>query len=185
MRKMLLWAISLPLVFSAACSKSNQAQPTDENTCREFTSLKDTYNQLSQISGVSEDTIPIIKFGKYDVKVEKNAGANNLDCQQIEKTGNAMFSILDGVPMEYIINGATNHLAAGFVYAKQLSADKNEILIVSCSGEAGYYGAIYGTANDSTVNALQISPLLMQGQKFLLVLEDTPDRQINLFNFYE
>lgn len=38
---------------------------------------------------------------------------------------------------------------------------------------------------DSTVNTLQMSPLLMQGQKFLLVLEDTPDRQINLINFYE
>lgn len=185
MSKMLLWGLSLPLVFSAACSKSNQAQPVDESSGGEITSLKDAYNQLSQLPGVSEDTIPIIKFGKYDVKVEKNSGAKNLDRHQIEKTGKAMFSILDRVPMKYIVNGATNNLAAGFVYAKQLSADKNEILIVSCSGEAGSYVASYGTANDSTVYALQLSPLVMEGQKFMLVLEDTPDRQINLINFYD
>lgn len=183
--KNIIWAASLVFMFFFSCSKANQSQTDTKNSNVDFVSLKDTYNQLSQISNVTKDTIPIIKFGKYEVKVEKNVGAANLDRKQIEKTGNAMFSILDRVPMKYIINGATNNLSAGFVYSNKLSADKNEVLIVACSGEAGMYGATYGTANDSTIYALQMAPLSMQGQIFTLTLEDTPNRQIYLINFYE
>lgn len=185
MRKSLTLAILLSIILFAACSEANQSKSDAENVKQEFASLKDAYEELSQITGVTEDTIPIIKFGKYEVKVEKNVWANNLDRQQIENTGNTMFSILDRVPMKYIVNGATNHLAAGFVYANQLSTDKNEVLIVSCSGEAGMYVASYGIANDSTIYALQMSPLSMQGQMFKLTLEDKPGHQINLINFYD
>lgn len=116
--------------------------------------------------------------------MENNVGATNLNREQIKNTGDAMLSILDRVPMEYIVNGATNNLAGGFVYANQLSKDKNEVLIVACSGEAGMYGATYGIANDSTVYAIRMAPLSMKGQMLTLTLEDTPDRQINLINFY-
>lgn len=183
--KNILWAASLVVMFFASCTHANQSQTDTKDSNVEFVSLQDTYNQLSQISGVTEDTIPIIKFGKYEVKVEKSVEAVNLDRKQIEETGNTVFSILDRVPMKYIINGATNHLSAGFVYSNKLSADKNEVLIVACSGEAGMYSAIYGTANDSTISALQMAPLFMQGQQFTLTLEDTPGHQIYLVNFYE
>lgn len=184
MKKTLLWATSLGVILSTSCSQANQTRSDAEDTKPEFTSLKDAYNQLSRIPGVTEDTIPIIKFGKYEVKVDKNVGVTNLDRQQIKKTGDTMFSILDRVPMKYIVNGATNHLVAGFVYANQLSTDKNEVLIVAASGEIGMYSASYGIANDSTVYALRMSPLLMQGQTLTLTLEDTPGQQINLINFY-
>lgn len=185
MMKTFLWVTSLTVTLLASCSHTNQSLPIADESRQEIASLKDAYTQLSQIPGVTEDTIPIIKFGKYEVKVENNVGATNLNREQIKNTGNAMLTILDRVPMEYIVNGATNNLAAGFVYANQLSTDKNEVLIVSCSGEAGMYGAAYGIANDSTVYALRMSPLSMQGQRFTLTLEDTPNRQINLINFYE
>lgn len=185
MMKNILWATSLVIMFLTSCSQANKSQTYNKDSNAEFVSLKDAYNQLSQISGVTEDTIPIIKFGKYEVKVEKNVGAANLDRQQIKDTGNAMWTILDRVPMKYIVNGATNNLSAGFVYSNKLSTDNNEVLIVACSGEAGMYVATYGTANDSTIYALQTAPLSMQGQKFTLTLEDTPDRQIYLINFYE
>ncbi len=185
MMKTLLRITPLALILLASCTPANQSQPVAEDSKQEFASIKDAYIQLSQISGVTEDTIPVIKFGKYEVKVENNVGATNLDREQIKNTGDTMFSILDRVPMEYIVNGATNNLAAGFVYANQLSTDKNEVLIVACSGEAGMYYATYGIANDSTVYALRLCPLSMQGQRFTLTLEDTPDQQIHLINFYE
>ncbi|MCM1070439.1 MAG: hypothetical protein NC210_09090 [[Clostridium] fimetarium] len=185
MMKTFLWSTSLAIILLASCTHTKQSQPITEDSKQEIATLKDAYAQLSQISGVTEDTIPIIKFSKYEVKVENNVGATNLNREQIKNTGNAMLSILDRVPMEYIVNGATNNLAAGFVYANQLSEDKNEVLIVACSGEAGMYSASYGIANDSTVNALRMSPLSMQGQMFTLTLEDTPNRQIYLINFYE
>lgn len=179
------WVTSLAVVLLASCSHTNQSRTVAEDSKQEIESLKDAYTQLSQISGQTEDTIPIIKFGKYEVKVENNVGATNLDREQIKNTGNEMLSILDRVPMKYIVNGATNNLAAGFVYANQLSTDRNEVLIVACSGEAGMYSATYGIANDSTVYALRMSPLSMQGQMFTLTLEDTPNQQIYLINFYE
>lgn len=185
MMKTFLSVISLTVILLVSCTHTNQSQSVAEDSKQEIASLKDAYTQLSLISGVTEDTIPIIKFGKYEVRVENNVVAMNLDQKQIRNTGSAMLSILDRVPMEYIVNGATNNLAAGFVYANHLSKDKNEVLIVACSGEAGMFSATYGIANDSTVYALRMSPLSMQGQMFTLTLEDTPNRQIYLINFYE
>ncbi len=185
MKKKLTWAAFLPIILFAACSNTTQSQTDVENSKQEYASLKDAYDQLSQIKGVSEDSISNIKWGKYEVKIENNAGATNLDRQQIDSTGNAMLAILDRVPMKYIVNGATNQLAAGFVYANRLSADTNEVLIVAGSGEAGMFSASYGIANDSTVYALRISELSMQGQRFKLTLESSPGEQINLINFYE
>ena len=131
MMKTLLRITPLALILLASCTPANQSQPVAEDSKQEFASIKDAYIQLSQISGVTEDTIPVIKFGKYEVKVENNVGATNLDREQIKNTGNEMLSILDRVPMKYIVNGATNNLAAGFVYANQLSTDRNDITSVN------------------------------------------------------
>lgn len=184
MKTKILWVASLAAMLFASCSHSAETQPIAEDSQAEYATLKDAFNQLSKVPGASEDSIPDIKFGSHEVKVEKSAVAMNLDKQQIEAVGNAMYSILDGVPMGYIVNGATNHLAAGFVYANHISSDKNEVLIVAASGRAGLYMAAYGTASDSTVEALQMAPLSMQGQQFTLQLEDTPDHQVYLFNYY-
>lgn len=185
MMKTLISCACMSIIALASCTHANQSMPAQETPGKELESLKDAYDLLSQIPGVAEDTIPIIKFGKYEVKVEENAGAANLNREQIYNTGNAMYSVLDRVPMKYIVNGATNKLAAGFVYANQLSTDKNEVLFVACSGEAGMYTAAYGFANDSTIYAIRMAPLSMQGQKLTLRLEDTPSQQIYLINFYE
>lgn len=184
MKTKILWVASLAAMLFASCSQSTETQSIVVDSKAEYATLKDAFNQLSRIPGVSADSIPDIKFGKHEVRVEKSAVAMNLDRQQIEATGNAMYSILDGVPMGYIVNGATNHLAAGFVYANHISSDKNEVLIVACSGGAGMYMATYGTASDSTVEALQMAPLSMQGPQFALQLEDTPQHQVYLINFY-
>lgn len=122
--KTFLWITSLAIILFASCTHTKQLEPIAEESRQEIASLKDAYTQLSQISGVTEDTIPTIKFGKHEITVENNVGTTNLNREQIKNTGNAMFSILDRVPMEYIVNGATNNLAAGFVYANQLSKDK-------------------------------------------------------------
>lgn len=185
MKKKLAWAAFLPIILFAGCTNTTQSQTDVENAKQEFASLKDAYDQLSLINGVTEDSISKIEWGKYEIKIEKNAGATHLDRQQIDSTGNAMLDILDRVPLKYIVNGATNQLAAGFVYANRLSADTNEVLIVAGSGEAGIISASYGIANDSTVYALRISELSMQGQRLKLTLESTPDQQINLINFYD
>ena len=184
MKKTVLWVAALSIAMLASCSRASEPQPIAENSTAEFTTLEDVFDQLSQIPGVAEDTFPNMKFRGYEIKVEKSAVAKNLNRQQIEDTGNAMYAILDKVPMGYIVNGATNHLAAGFVYANRLSDDNNEVLMVACSGAAGMYAAYYGTANNSTVTALQMAPLSMQGQHFTLTLEDTPTNQIYLYNFY-
>lgn len=68
MKKMLTLGATLPILLFAACSGSHQPQPAAENASQEFASLKDAYDQLSKIPGVSEDTFPDIRFGKYEVK---------------------------------------------------------------------------------------------------------------------
>lgn len=188
MRKTLLWAAGVSAFLLGACSKANQSQPYSDNseiTHHKFTSLKDSYNQLAQLAGVYEKQSPNIKFGQYEIKVEKNVVANNLDKQQISQAGDSMYSILDDIPMKHIVNGATNNINAGFVYANTLETGGNEVLIVAYGIGAGYLGITYGTADDATLSAVQRAPLAMEGYLFDLTLDSVPGQQVNLINFFD
>lgn len=188
MKKTLLMASAMSALMFGACSHTDKPQTDSSNTetaVQEFTSLKDSYNRLAKLPNISETNISNIKFGQYEIKVEKNAVANNLSKQQISQAGDSLYSILDDIPMKHIVNGATNNIDAGFVYANTLETGENEVLIVSYGIGAGYIGVTYGTADDATLSAVQRAPLAMEGYLLNITLDNTPGQQVNLINFYD
>ena len=188
MRKTLMWAAGISAILLGACSQANQSQQCSDNTEtteQGFTSLKDSYNRLAKLPNVTESSSQNIKFGPYEIKVEKNAVASGLDSIKTCETGDAMYAILDDIPMKHIVNGATNNINAGFVYANTLETGKNEVLIVAYGQGAGYLGVTYGTADGAALSAIQRAPLAMEGYLFDLTLDSIPGQQVNLINFFD
>lgn len=108
--------------------------------------------------------------------------AFNLDARKVKAAGDAMYRILDKLPMERMVIGANNQLVAGFVYAEPVATDRNEVIFVSASGYNGVVCAIHGFADDATVESIRQAPLTMQGPSMDIVLEDTANLRVNLFN---
>ena len=65
----------------------------------------------------------------------KVAGAHSLKGENIKTVGNATFSILNQVPLSYMINGGNNGLVAAFVYCTPNENGSSDMLIVTMSGE--------------------------------------------------
>ena len=63
--------------------------------------------------GLSADSV-----GNLEIAV-----ADNLDAARIKATGDAVYAVLDKVPLEYMINGANNNLVAAFLYATPMPKD--------------------------------------------------------------
>lgn len=49
------------------------------------------------------------------------ATAYDLDRVKVKQVGDDMFSVLNNIGLQYVINGATNNLVAGFIYAKPIN----------------------------------------------------------------
>jgi len=142
-------------------------------------SLKEAFAQLAHIPNVNMhpqmDSLDIAKADTpansvvlYGVSI---AMATELDQCKVKQVGDDMYSILNTIGLQYVVNGATNNLVAGFIYANSIGENLNEILLVACTGEEGAFAVIYGTADNYTVGYLQNSPLYMVGPK--LAIEPT------------
>lgn len=138
--------------------------------------LKEAFNALSNIPAVSitspDYNLPVISEVVLNGQI---AAAYNLDATQIQQTGNAALTILNQVPLVYMINGGANNNVAAFVYTTPNDEGTNDILIVTMSGYKGSVVAMYGQVDDNVKNAIQSAPLNMQGDFLSIDTGDIPD----------
>ena len=137
--------------------------------------LKDAFTALSNIQNVNVVT-PDYNFPITAdvVKEGQISAAYNLNRQQILESGNAALTILNQVPLAYMINGGNNNNVGAFIYTTPAGENSNEILIAVMSGFRGSLVFMYGTIDDASRDALQNAPLQMEGN-FLSIEASMPD----------
>lgn len=117
--------------------------------------LKEAYNALSNLPKITTELNDTITASINNKIVENNgvmkvAGARNLNGEDIKTVGNATFSILNQVPLSYMINGGNNGVVAAFVYCTPNGNGSNDMLIVTMSGEQGDLTYLYMTDVNET-----------------------------------
>lgn len=154
--------VSLMLAILAIATSYAQSQTKGAT---ETTSLKQAFTEISQLPNVNvkveANSWDIINNDRLD-----NAQllyATGLNREQIEQTGNDIYRALDKVGLQYMINGANNHLVALFIYANQIADNRNELLLVLCSGAEGSVNVAYGITDNNTVQAMQQARLTIAG----------------------
>lgn len=117
--------------------------------------LKEAYNALSNLPKITTELNDTITASINNKIVENNgvmkvAGAHNLNGEDIKTVGNATFSILNQVPLSYMINGGNNGVVAAFVYCTPNETGSNDMLVVTMSGEQGDLTYLYMTDVNET-----------------------------------
>lgn len=136
--------------------------------------LREAFNALSKLPNISpvvNDTISVSidKSEKYNGSMQV-AQAAGLDRKEIFETGNATYSILNQVPMSYMINGGNNGYVAAFVYSTPDEEGTNDLLVVTMSGGQGDLTYLYITnVEDNDITALVNAKLTMQGSSLSLI----------------
>lgn len=123
-------------------------------------SLPEAYRALCNIPNISQTEIPESSSINYNSATDsianvEIASAVHLDASGILQTGNAVYTILNQVPLEYMINGANNNLVSAFIYATPSTDNKYDCLIVLMNGYAGDVGIIYMTCDKIIKEELQ------------------------------
>ena len=148
-------------------------------------SLKEAYAAISNapdMSTVVNDAPSTIKIDSITDRLPefKIATAYNLSAVKIFETGNAIFAILNQVPLSRMINGGNNQQAAAFVYAEPTADGKYDFLVVTMSGYSGDVCALYTVVNEATIDAFQNAKLTIEGPTLSLVPMKSPGA--NKFN---
>lgn len=99
------------------------------------------------------------------------AGASGLDQQQIAESANAVYTILNQVPLTHMINGANNNQVAAFLYASPTENGTYEFLVTTMNGSGGDISIMYLTVDQATKDAFENAKVTMQGDR----LSITPD----------
>ncbi|MBD5202863.1 MAG: hypothetical protein HDR83_09190 [Bacteroides sp.] len=145
--------------------------------------LQEAYSALSNVPNINvrqpDANLPVIDDLIIDGQI---AGAYNLDAAGILETGTSVYTILNQIPLSYMINGGNNNQVAAFVYATPNEGGSNDILVVVMSGYKGSAVSIYGTATNETVKAIKSATFEMQGQSLNLsaTVPDVGDFNITL-----
>lgn len=149
--------------------------------CASAMNLKEAFNALSNLPNITvtapDYNLPVI--GDF-VQNGQLAAAYNLDREKIKQSGDAVYTILNQIPLVYMINGGNNNKAAAFVYSTPNDSGSNDILIVVMSGLKGSVVAMYGTVDNICRDAIQNGALEIQGD--FLKLEATPVPDVGDFN---
>lgn len=127
-------------------------------------SPKEAFSALSDIQNV------VVTAPDYNLPVDADiarvgqiAAAYNLSKEQMNETSTAAYTILNQVPLTYMVNGGNNGEVAAFIYATPNDAGDNDVLIAVMSELKGSVVFISGTADDATVSAIQAAPLNIEG----------------------
>lgn len=137
--------------------------------------LKEAYNALSNLPKITTELNDTIMASINNKVVEKNgvmkvAGARNLNGEDIKTVGNATLSILNQVPLSYMINGGNNGLVAAFVYCTPNETGSNDMLVVTMSGEQGDLTYLYMTdVNDTSKLCIQEGKLTLDGSSLSII----------------
>lgn len=126
--------------------------------------LKEAYQALSNIPTINmrhaDANLPVIDELIVNGQI---AAAYNLDTKKIYETGTSVYTILNQIPLSYMINGGNNNQVLAFVYATPNETGTNDILVVVMSGYRGSAVSIFGTATNETVEAIKAAPFEMEG----------------------
>ena len=137
--------------------------------------LKEAYNALSNLPKITTEFNDTVTASINNKVVEKNgvmkvAGARNLNGEDIKTLGNATLSILNQVPLSYMINGGNNGLVAAFVYCTPNETGSNDMLVVTMSGEQGDLTYLYMTdVNDTSKLCIQEGKLTLDGSSLSII----------------
>lgn len=137
--------------------------------------LKEAYDALSNLPEITTELNDTITASINNKVVEKNgvmkvAGARNLNGEDIKTIGNATLSILNQVPLSYMINGGNNGLVAAFVYCTPNETGSNDMLVVTMSGEQGDLTYLYMTdVNDTSKLCIQEGKLTLNGSSLSII----------------
>lgn len=137
--------------------------------------LKEAYNALSNLPKITTELNDTVTASINNKVVEKNgvmkvAGARNLNGEDIKTVGNATLSILNQVPLSYMINGGNNGLVAAFVYCTPNETGSNDMLVVTMSGEQGDLTYLYMTdVNDTSKLCIQEGKLTLDGSSLSII----------------
>lgn len=80
---------------------------------------------------------------------------DNESAAETEPYGNKIYEIMGELPVSEMIQGRMFGNSIFAIYAKPISADKNRIIIISDSAEAGFTGAVLGYINNESLAALR------------------------------
>lgn len=145
--------------------------------------LREAYDALSnlpKVANVTNDTIhvSIDKVVEYN-GIVRTAMAHHLDREEIYKSGNATYAILNQIPLSYMINGGNNGYVGAFVYSSPNEDGSNDLLIVTMSGAQGDLTFIYVTdADENSKINLTEAKLTMQGAS-LSIIPQKSDGNVN------
>lgn len=136
--------------------------------------LREAYNALSNLPKITtelNDTITVSINNSEDYRgTMKVAGAHRLNGEEIHMVGNATFSILNQVPLSYMINGGNNGLVGAFVYSMRNENGSNDMLIVTMSGEQGDLTYLYITdVNDASKLCIQEGKLTLKDSSLSII----------------
>lgn len=137
--------------------------------------LKEAYDALSNLPKITTELNDTVIASINNKVVEKNgvmkvAGARNLNGEDIKTVGNATLSILNQVPLSYMINGGNNGLVAAFVYCVPNENGSNDMLVVTMSGEQGDLTYLYMTdVNDTSKLCIQEGKLTLDGSSLSII----------------
>lgn len=142
------------------------------SVCGRALTLKEAFAALSEVpnmSVVDQSASDLVGLPADSVGNLKIAVANNLDAARIKETGDAVYTVLDKVPLVNMINGANNNLVAAFLYATSNAEGRYDFLVVSMDGAGGDIAVIYMTITESIKTMFQTAPLTMKGDMLTLM----------------
>ena len=127
-------------------------------------SLKEAFSALSNLQNITVKTpdynLPVVADVVKDGQI---AAGYNMNQQQVYETATAAYTVLNQVPLTYMINGGNNNQVAAFVYASPKGDGMNDVLIVVMSGYKGSVVSMFGTIDDAAKEAIQNAQFEMQG----------------------
>lgn len=180
MKKIMIFATVTAAMMLASCC--NKAVTSDEATAVEDSvrtmDLREAYNALSKIPNVSTVNDDIV-----NVSIDKGADYNgiiqiaraqNLDREEIYKSGNSTYAILNQIPLSYMINGGNNGYVGAFVYCTPNVSGSNDMLIVTMSGAQGdlTFVLIPDVDNNTKINLTE-AQLTMQGDSLSIIPQES------------
>lgn len=137
--------------------------------------LKEAFAALSNIPNVSRSAD--IDAARSSTGIEATgdwqiATAYNLGPSQISETVNAEYTILNQVPLTYMINGANNGLTSVFAYATPNADGTYDMLFAIMNGYHGEVVFMLTTVDKTIRDAIQNAKLTMQGASLTLIPEN-------------
>lgn len=142
--------------------------------------LKEAFSALSNLPNVSVEENLNLKYltdnrcpVKLDsLKVVQVATAYDLDAEKIMTTANGAYTILNQIPLQYMINGANNNDVCAFLYSTPYEGMPgiNHLLMVVMSGQWGSVVFIDAIVEDKERDAIQAASIEMKGNYLNMVI---------------